>query len=204
MIFKLLILGGFFGPYHRHLLSLSNESMISLAYPKSYEFKISLCTTHSINREKDGYNLTCHSLNASFCSSHSVFNSYIFVTGRNDYDQKARDGINNFAVHYPHVSQQKSQNPAYFLLSFSIAILFTLKLHQKSNTRMFSLFLISYACITCLSIRSRCNLENPVNDLNVCGKKYFFSSQSLKTCDNFASDSLEIILFFSQFIIGNA
>ena len=36
--FKLFILGAFFGPYHRHLLSLSNESMTSMAYPKSYEF----------------------------------------------------------------------------------------------------------------------------------------------------------------------
>ena len=52
LIFKLLILGAFLGLYHRHLLSLSNESMTFLAYPKLYEFKIILCTTHSINREK--------------------------------------------------------------------------------------------------------------------------------------------------------
>ena len=140
LIFKLLILGAFLGPYHRHLLSLSNESMTLLAYPKLYEFKIILCTTHLINREKDGYNLTFHFLNTSFSSTHSVFNSYIFVTGRNDSDQKASDDISNFVVHYPHVSRQKIENPAYFLLSISITILFSLKQHQKSNTRIFSLF----------------------------------------------------------------
>ena len=104
LIFKLLILGAFLGPYHRHL-SLSNESITSLAYPKSYEYKIILCTTQSINRDKDGYNLTFHILNTSFCITHIVFNSYIFVTGRNDSDQKASDGINNFIVCYPHLSR---------------------------------------------------------------------------------------------------
>ena len=140
LIFKLLILGAFLSPCHRHLLSLSNESLTSLAYPKSYEFKIILCVTHSINRENNGYNLNFHLLNTLFCSTHSVFNSYIFVTGRNDSDQNASDGINNFAVHYPHISRQKSENPAYFFLNISVAILFALKQHQKSNTRMFSLF----------------------------------------------------------------
>ena len=38
LIFKLLILGAFPGPYHRHLLSLLNESMTSFPYPESYEF----------------------------------------------------------------------------------------------------------------------------------------------------------------------
>ena len=120
-------------PYHRHLLSLSNESMTSLtctkslAYPKSYEFKIILYTTRLINGEKDGYHLIFHFLNASFCSTHCVFNSYIFVTRGNDYQQKASYGVNNFTVHYPHVSQQKSENPSYFSLSISIAILFALK-----------------------------------------------------------------------------
>ena len=38
-VFKLLILGAFLGPYHRHLLSLSDESMSSMAYPKSYELE---------------------------------------------------------------------------------------------------------------------------------------------------------------------
>ena len=132
-------------------------------------------------------------MNTSFCSTHSAFKSYIFVTGRNDSDQKASDDINNFAVHHPHVSRQKSENPAYFLLSISIAILFSLKQHRQSNTRIFSLFLISYVCITCLSIRSQCDLENPLNDLKVYGKKYFFPSQSLKTCDNIASNNLEMI-----------
>ena len=32
LILKLLILGAFLGPFHRHLLSLSNVSMTSLAY----------------------------------------------------------------------------------------------------------------------------------------------------------------------------
>ena len=66
-----------------------------------------LRTTHSINREKDGYNLTFQFLNTSFCNTNNAFNSYIFVTGRNDSDQKASDGISNFALHYPHVSRQK-------------------------------------------------------------------------------------------------
>ena len=92
------------------LLSLSNESMTSLtytkslAYPKSHEFKTILYTTRSINGEKDDYHLIFHFLNTSFCSTHCVFNSYIFVTGGNDYQQKASYGINNFTVHYPHVS----------------------------------------------------------------------------------------------------
>ena len=174
LIFKLLILGAFLDPFHRHLLSLSNESMTSLTYPKSYEFKIILYTIHLISREKDGYNLPFHFLNTSFCSTHSVFNPYIFVTGRNNSDQKASDGIYNFAVHYPYVSRQMIKNPAYFLLSISIAILFALKQHRKSNTRICSPSLISFVCITCLSIRSHCDLENPPNDLQVCGKKSFF------------------------------
>ena len=132
--------------------------MTSLAYHISYEFKIILYTTHSINTEKDCYNLIFHFLKASFCT-HSVLSSYIFVTGRNDSDQKANNGINNFVVHYQHVSRQKSENLAYFLLSISIAVLFALKQHRKSNTRIFPLFLISYICITCLSIRSQCDLE---------------------------------------------
>ena len=140
LIFKLLILGAFLGPYHRHLLSLLNESMTSFAYPESYEFQMILCTAHSINREKDGYNLTFHFFNTSFRSKHNAFNPYIFVTERNDSDQEASDSISNFDFHYPHVSWQKSENPAYFLLTISIAILFGLKQHQKSNTRIFFLF----------------------------------------------------------------
>ena len=156
-----------------------------------------LCTTYSINREKDGYDLTFHFFNTSFCSTHNAFNSYIFVTGRNGSDLKANDSISNFAVHYPHVSRQKSESPAYFLLTISIAMLFGLKQHQKSNTRIFFFFSISYACITCHSIRSQCNLENTLNDLRVCGKKYVFSSQSLKICNNIASNNLgmNFILF---------
>ena len=174
LIFKLLILEAFLGPYHSHILSLSNESITSLAYPKSYEFKVILYTTHSINRDKDGYILTFHFLNTSFCSTHRVFNSYIFESGRNDSDQKASDSINNFTVHYPHVSQQMSENPTCFFFSISIAMLFPLQQHQKSNMRIFSLFIISYVCITCLSPRSQCDLENPLHDLTVYGKNYFF------------------------------
>ena len=101
LIFKLLKLEAFLGPYHRHLLSLSNESIASLAYSKSHEFKIILYTTHSIYREKDVYNLTFHFLNTSFCSTHSVFISYIFVTGRNDSHLKASGAVNNsqFTIH---------------------------------------------------------------------------------------------------------
>ena len=53
LIFELLILGAFLGPYHIHLLSLLNETMTSIAYPKLYEFERISYTTHSINREKE-------------------------------------------------------------------------------------------------------------------------------------------------------
>ena len=100
-----------------------------------------LCANHLINREKDGYNLTFHFLNTSFCNTHNAFNSCIFVTGKNDSDQNASDGISNFAVHYPHVSRQKCENPAYFLMSVSITILFALKQHPKNQIReMFPFF----------------------------------------------------------------
>ena len=167
LVFKLLIIGAFLGPYHRHLLSISNESMTSLTYSKSYEFQRILYAAHSINREKDGYNLTLHFFDTSFYSTHIIFSSYIFVIGRNDSDQKISDIINNFTIHYPQVSRQKNENPAYFLLSISIEILFALKQYQKSNTRTFFLSSISYVCITCLTIRSQCDLENPLNDLKV-------------------------------------
>ena len=100
---------------------------------------------------------------------HSVFNSYIFVTGRNDSEQKASDGINNFTVHYPHVFQQELKP---FLFFISIAILFALTPYGKSNKRIFSLFLINYVCINYLPIRTQCDLENPINNLKICGKKY--------------------------------
>ena len=128
--------------------------------------------THSIIREKYGYNITFHFFNTSSYSTHSIFNSYIFVSGRNDSDQKVSDGINNFAIRYPQVSRQTSEGPAYFLLIILIAILFGLKQHRKSITKFLLPFLISYRCITCLSIRSQCDLENPLNYLKVCGKKY--------------------------------
>ena len=197
LVFKLLILGTFLGPYHRHLLSLSNKSMTSMTYPKSYEFERILYAANSINREKDGYNLILHFFDTSFYSMYIVFSSYIFITGRNDSDQKISDVINNFTIHYPQVSRQKSENPAYLLLSISIVILLALKQYQKSNTIIFFILSISYVSITCLTIRSQCDLENPHNDLKVCGKKYFISCQSLKVCDNSALNNLEMnfILF---------
>ena len=102
-----------------------------MTYPKSYEFGRILYAAHSINREKDGYNLTLHFFDTSFYSTHIVFSSYIFVTERNVSDQKISDVINNFTIHHPRVSRQKSENPAYFLLSISIATLFALKQYQK-------------------------------------------------------------------------
>ena len=144
LVFKQLLLGAFLGPYHRHLLSLSNESITSMTYPKSYEFEILLYTAHSINREKDGYNLTLHFFDTSFYNTHIVSSSYIFVTGRNQSDQKISDVINNFTIHDPQVLREKSENPVYFLLSVSIAILLALKQYQKSNTRIFFIFPISY------------------------------------------------------------
>ena len=100
--------------------------MTSLAYHKSYEFKIILYTTHSINTEKDCYNLIFHFLKASFCT-HSVLSSYIFVTARKDSDQIVGDGIKNFTIHCPQVSQKKNENFIYFLLNISIAIVFAVK-----------------------------------------------------------------------------
>ena len=112
--------------------------------------------------------------NTSFYSMPIVFNSYIFVTERKNSDQEISDSINNFAVHYPQISQQKSENPGYFLLRNAIAILFALKQHRKSNAIIFFFFLISYVCITYLSFRSQWDLENPLNDLKVCSQKHFF------------------------------
>ena len=124
LILKLLILGAFLGPYHRHILSLSNESMASIAYPKSYKFGRISYTTHLLHRQKNGCNLTSNLFN-----THIVFNSLIFVAGRKDCDQKVGDGTNNF-----------TEDPAYFLLISSIAILFALKQLRKSHTRFLSLF----------------------------------------------------------------
>ena len=101
---KLLILGAFFGPYHKHLLSLSNESMTSIAYLKSFESERISYTTYSINREKGGYNLTFNFCNTSFCSTHIIFNLYIFVARRKGCDQKVGDGSNDFTIHYSIIS----------------------------------------------------------------------------------------------------
>ena len=45
-------------------------------------------------------------------------------------------------------------------------------------------------------IRFQCDLENPLNDLKICRKKYIFFSELLKTCDNISSNSLEINFSF--------
>ena len=91
------------------------------------------------------------------------------MTGRKDSKQKVSDGEKDFAIHYPKVTQQRIENPTYFLLSISIAILFALKQHRKSNTNIFP-----FSYITYLSVRSQCDLENPLNDLKGCSKKYIF------------------------------
>ena len=91
---------------------------------------------------------------------------------------------------------KKKWKPYSILLSLSLTILLAQKQHRKSNTTIFSPFLISYVCITSLSIRSQCDWENSLDDLKVFSKKYFFSSESLKTCDNIASNSLEINFIF--------
>ena len=62
-----------FCPCHRHLISLSNESMTSTAYPRSCGFERTLYTTHSINTEKDGYNSTFNCFNTSFYNTHIYF-----------------------------------------------------------------------------------------------------------------------------------
>ena len=75
------------------------------------------------------------------------------------------------------------------------------KTAPKIKYENFFRFLISYACITYQSIRSQCDLENPLNGLKICGKKYLFSSQSLKMCDNIGSNNLE--MNFILFIIDH-
>ena len=48
------------------------------------------------------------------------------------------------------------------------------------------LFLISYVCITRFTVRSHCDLENSLYNLKGCNK-FFYSSESPKTCDITAS-----------------
>ena len=174
LILKLLILGAFLGRYHRHLLSLPNESMTSIAHLKSYEFERISHTTHPINREKVGYILTFNFFNTSFYSTHIIFNSYIFVTGRKHSDRKVIGGTNISTVHYPQVSQEKSEDTAYFLLTYFNSGSICSKTAPKINHENSLPYLISYVCITYLSLRSHCDLENPLKDLKVCSKKYFF------------------------------
>ena len=143
--------------------------------------------------------------NTSFYSTDIVFNSYIFVTRTKDSGQKVSGGIKNFVVLHPQVSRQKSENHAYILLNISLVILFALKQHRKWNTRIFFLFLISYVYITCLSIRCQCVLENHLNDLKVCSKKFFFFFWVTKNMrQHFFKQSRDEFYYFLQFIIANA
>ena len=43
---------------------------------------------------------------------------------------------------------------------------------------------------------SHWDLENPLNNLKVLNKKYIFSSESLKICNEIASNNLKIFFFF--------
>ena len=61
---------------------------------------------------------------------------------------------------------------------------------------------LSKRIVSRFSIRSYCDLENAANDFKVCNN--FFLSESLKTCDNIASNNLQIDFTFLQFIIANA
>ena len=144
LVFKPLILGAFLDRYHRQILSLWNESVISMAYPKPYGFERILHTTQLINGEKYGYNLNFLFFNTLFYSMHIVFNSYIFVTGRNDSDQKVSDGINNFAVHYPQVSRQKKWEPCLFFMKYFNSNPICPKTVSKIKYKNFFLFSITY------------------------------------------------------------
>ena len=189
LILKLLILGVFLCPYHRHLLYLWYQSMTSTASPKSCESERISYTAHSIIREKAGYNLNFNFSNTSICTD-SIFNSYIFATGRKDSDRLVGDGIKIFTIHYPQVSQQKSEDLVYFLLNISIAILSVLKTLRKSKTRSFSVF--HQLCLHYLPLNiSNWDLENTLNNLKVSNKKCFISSESPKTYDKIASNNLK-------------
>ena len=65
LVLKLLTIGAFLGPYHRHLLYLWYQSMTSTVCPKSHESERSSYTFHSIIREKAGYNVTFNFSNTS-------------------------------------------------------------------------------------------------------------------------------------------
>lgn len=99
LILKLLILEGFLGLYHGHILSLSHESMISIEHLKWYAFERILYTTHSTNREKDSYNLTFNFSTTLFYIISIIFKSYIFVTARKYSDQILGESTNNFTIH---------------------------------------------------------------------------------------------------------
>ena len=47
-----------------------------------------------------------------------------------------------------------------------------------------------------------CKILSMISKL--CSKKYLFSSESLKTCENIASNNLEMVFIFLQFIKTNA
>ena len=62
-----------------------------IIYRTSYEFERILYTTHSINKEKYGYNLTFHFL----ILYHGMHNSYVFMT----VDQKVGHGTSTSTVY---------------------------------------------------------------------------------------------------------
>ena len=90
---------------------------------------------------------------------------------------------------------KKGKDLVYLLLNISMAILFVLKQPRKSNYEDFCLlFVISYACITCFTVRSHCDLENPLYYLKGCSKySFLLSHQKLVT-------SLRHILFLELYL----
>ena len=123
--------------------------MASMTYPKSNEFERIFYTAHSINREEDGYNLTFNFCNTLFQSFHSIFNPYIFVTGRKDSNQRRHK---KDTIHYPQVSWQNSEDLAYFFIEYFHSDPICPKTALKIKYEDFVPFLISYAGIICLSI----------------------------------------------------
>ena len=131
---------------------MNNDSIIT--YLKSNEFKRIFYTTHSINREKDGYNLTFNFLMLHFIVR-TVFSidTFLWVGGRTQTRKSvAAQIISLYIIH--RFLGKKSVGSAFLWLSIFIVILFSLKQLRKSIMSIFSRFSISYACITCLSIRS--------------------------------------------------
>ena len=128
---------------------------------------------HSINRERDGYNSTFTFINTSVYSAHSIFNSYILWLGERALTRFSLTAQMIFLFTIYRYLRKKREDLAYFLLNISIVFLFAL----NEQMRGFFPFLISYLWIIHLSIGLHCDLKNPLNDLKVYNKKYFFSSE---------------------------